>query len=271
MPVANSLVRGDTSDLAVNTAEVVEDKPAMQIVLHLLQVLVVVALGCALFNQTVSALDHTVSLGRVGLDLAVFNCLVLTDLGEGRDFFGDSIAVAESIESELASVVCEYLCDLEWKELQTAAQKVSGCITVTVGVNRQINQACGAVDCHITVKLLAIEFGQVEAVDVDKAGVIVLEGADVSRGLLLFLGVAAAAIALEQAMQARPAQMRHQRRHQIEEVIERHLARLAQPQQQRLFFLQSIVNLLWATRTVRAVLSMCPGVDCGEGDAQIVG
>lgn len=166
VPVTDGLVRRDASDLAVDAAEVVEDEPAMKIVFHLLQVLIDVAFGGAFFDQAIGAFHHAVGLGRVGFDVTMFDCPVMADLGEERKLFSDSVAVAEGAEGKLAPVVCEYLLDFEGEKLQTSAQEVRGCGAVAVGVNRQIKQTCGAVNGDVAVVFLAVEFGQVEAVDV---------------------------------------------------------------------------------------------------------
>ena len=50
IPVADGLIRRDASDLAVDAAEVVEDKPTMKIGFHLLHALVEVNFGRAFFN-----------------------------------------------------------------------------------------------------------------------------------------------------------------------------------------------------------------------------
>lgn len=193
------------------------------------------------------------------------DCVVMADLGEQRKLFGRAIAVAEGLEGELAPVVGQDLLDLERVKLQTAPQKVSGCGSISVLIDTQNEQARGPVNSDIAVGLLAAESGQVETIDMKIAGAILLEDADLPGGLLLFLGSSVAAVSFEQTMETRTAQMRHQWRHLIEEIIERHLARLAQPQEQRFFlFLESVVDCVGTARAVKAVLSVLPCVNRGD-------
>lgn len=138
IPSADGLIRRDASDLAMDAVEVVKDEPTVKILLHLPGVLVEVNFGGAFLDQTISPLDHSVSFGRIRARLAVFNCVVMADLGEKRELFGGPIAVLEALERELTPVIGENLLDFKREELQTAVEKVARCRCVPVLVNAQV-------------------------------------------------------------------------------------------------------------------------------------
>lgn len=61
--------------------------------------------------------------------------------------------------------------------------------------------------CHKAVVLLTFQFGQIEAIDVQIAGAVLLESARFTRVLLLFLGQPVAVVSHQQAVQTGAAQV----------------------------------------------------------------
>lgn len=158
----------------MDTVKVVEDEPLMKILLHLAGVLVEVNFGGAFLDQTVGSFHHPVGFGCVRARLAMFDGVVMADLGEQRELFGGSVAVLEALKRELAPVVGENLLDLKREELKASAQKVARGGSVFILVNAQIKQARGPIYGHKAVVFLAIKLGQVKAVDMEEARAILL-------------------------------------------------------------------------------------------------
>ena len=83
VPAADRFIGGDAPDATMPAVEVVMHKPMVQIRFHLRCVLVNVLFGRARLNQTIGALDQAVGLGCVRLGLAMFNLVLLAQLGKG--------------------------------------------------------------------------------------------------------------------------------------------------------------------------------------------
>ena len=148
----------------------------MQILTHRLNRNVTVALGRVLFRQPVHPLDHSIGLGSVRQRRPMFDRLLLTELPKVMHRLdGRAPAVLEAFQGELAPVVRQDLADLEWKERQALLQKVGGRLLVLVLIDPKERQTSGTVNGDEAVALLAFEFGQIEAVDVNEAGAVVLE------------------------------------------------------------------------------------------------
>ena len=121
IPLADRFIGRDAPDAAVSAVEVVMHEPMVQIRFHLRCVLVNVLFGRARLNQTIGALDQAVGLGCVRLGLAMFNLVLLAQLGKGMQLLSPRApAILEGGLGELASVIRENLGDLKRVELQTA-------------------------------------------------------------------------------------------------------------------------------------------------------
>ena len=143
---------------------------------------------------------------------------------DGGGFELCSPAVLETGQGELAPVVGQSFFDPERKELQASPQKVCGRVFGFIGISAPQHQARGAIHRHqaVTGGIGIRQFGSFEAVHVQKAGRVILEGAR------LFFGFGSQPMEAfshqqasdQQAMSGGAPQMRQNALQDIEEIIE---------------------------------------------------
>jgi len=131
-------------------------------------------------------------------------------------------AVLEAFQGELAPVVGQDLAKLEREERQALPQRVGGRLLVLVLIDPKERQPCGPINGDEAVALLAFKLRQVDAVEVDEAGAVVLELAVLvvlACLLLLFFRKAADAVSFEQAIDAGTAGLGKGLLNQVYQVI----------------------------------------------------